>query len=64
MNERDSNSSAIGRRELLQAFTLLSLGGLIFGFSEAVARPVVIKSEYVVIDGWVLPAQHFRPAHA
>jgi hypothetical protein len=42
----------------------LSLGGLMFGFSKAVARPSAIKSEFVVINGWVLPARHFRQTHA
>jgi hypothetical protein len=65
MNELDLNTSVIDRRSFLQAVALVSLGGLIFGFSEAVARPSVIKkSEYVVINGWVLPAQHFRQEQA
>jgi hypothetical protein len=64
MKELDLNTSVMGRRGFLQALTLLSLGGLVFGFSKAVARPSVVKSEYVVINGWVLPAQHFRPAQA
>ncbi|CAI8973018.1 Twin-arginine translocation signal domain-containing protein [Pseudomonas sp. IT-P253] len=62
MNELDLNTSVMGRRGFLQAFTLLSLGGLMFGFSETIARPSAVKSEYVVINGWVLPVQHFRPA--
>jgi hypothetical protein len=62
MNELDLNISAMDRREFLQALALLSLGGLVFGCSEAVARPVVVKSEYIVVNGWVLPAQHFQPA--
>ncbi|MHC8320946.1 hypothetical protein ACYZT4_09645 [Pseudomonas sp. GB2N2] len=68
MNELDLNTSVMSRRGLLQTFTLLSLGGLVFGFSEAVVRPSVIKSvtksEFVVINGWVLPAQHFRQTQA
>jgi hypothetical protein len=79
MQELDLNTS-VGRRGLLQAFALLSLGGLIFGFSETVARPAAPKpavttdmtsdvkaddlSEYVVINGWVLPARHFRQTPA
>lgn len=54
----------VGRRGFLQVFGLLSLGGLVFGFSETVARPAAIKSEFVVINGWVLPAQHFRQTQA
>lgn len=54
----------VGRRGFLQAFGLLSLGGLVFGFSETVARPAATKSEFVVINGWVLPAQHFRQTQA
>jgi hypothetical protein len=42
----------------------LSIGGLMFGFSKAVSRPSAAKSEFVVINGWVLPVQHFRQTHA
>nr|WP_281439170.1 twin-arginine translocation signal domain-containing protein [Pseudomonas moorei] len=54
----------MGRRDFLQACALLSLGGLVFGVSEVVARPTPVKSEFVVINGWVLPAQHFRQTQA
>ncbi|MDB5996626.1 MAG: hypothetical protein JWP42_3762 [Pseudomonas sp.] len=60
MKELDLNTSVMGRRGFLQTFALLSFGGALFGF----ARPVALKSGYVVINGWVLPARHFRPAHA
>mgnify|MGYP006188498897 CR=1 FL=1 len=62
MNELDLSTSAMDRRDFLQAFALLSLGVLAFGCSETVARPSVVKSGYIVINGWVLPAQHFQPA--
>lgn len=62
MSELDLNIFAMDRRDFLQAFALLSLGGLIFGCSEAVAQPAVVKSEYIVVNGWVLPAQHFQSA--
>ncbi|MHC8350283.1 hypothetical protein ACYZT7_13270 [Pseudomonas sp. RT4P38] len=64
MRETDLNTSVMDRRGFLQAFALLSFGGLMFGFSEAVARPSAAKSEFVVINGWVLPAQHFRQTQA
>ncbi|MDB5996616.1 MAG: hypothetical protein JWP42_3752 [Pseudomonas sp.] len=68
MKELDLNTSVMGRRGFLQTFALLSFGGVLFGFAETVARPApvesIVKSEFVVINGWVLPAQHFRPAHA
>ena len=32
MRETDLNTSVIGRRGFLQAFALLSLGGITFGF--------------------------------
>lgn len=64
MRGTDLNTSVMGRRSFLQASALLSLGGLMFGFSKAVARPSAAKSEFVVINGWVLPAQHFRQTHA
>ncbi|MVV48694.1 hypothetical protein EJA72_10635 [Pseudomonas sp. PB120] len=65
MKELDLNSSAMGRRGFLQAFTLLSIGGLAFGFSSVLARPAAAaKTEFVVINGWVLPARHFRHPQA
>lgn len=64
MRKTDLNIPVMGRRGFLQAFALLSLGGITFGFSKAVARPSAGKSEYVVINGWVLPAQHFRQTKA
>jgi hypothetical protein len=64
MKKTDLNTSVMGRRDFLQAFALLSLGGLAFGFSKAVALPSGKKSEFVVINGWVLPAQYFRQTQA
>jgi hypothetical protein len=62
MSEPDLNTSVPGRRRFLQAFVLLSLVGLTFGFAKVGARPVAEKSGFVVINGWVLPAQYFRQA--
>ena len=64
MRETDLTTSVMGRRGFLQAAALLSIGGLMFGFSKAVARPSAAKSEFVVINGWVLPARHFRQTQA
>jgi hypothetical protein len=64
MREKDLNISVMGRRGFLQAFTLLSLGWGLFGSSKSVARPSAGKSEFVVINGWVLPAHHFRQTQA
>ena len=64
MNEPDLNNSVMGRRDFLQAFALLSLGGVTFGFSSILARPSSEKTEFVVINGWVLPAQYFRQKNA
>ena len=65
MQELDLNTS-VGRRGLLQAFALLSLGGLIFGFSKIVEPEAKVDDapEFVVINGWVLPARHFRQTPA
>ncbi|CAI8894607.1 Copper oxidase [Pseudomonas sp. IT-P218] len=60
MSERVLNNSAISRRGLIRAFALLSLGGLVVKFSGFGARSPAGKSEFVVINGWVLPAAHFR----
>lgn len=64
MRETDLKTSVMERRGFLQASALLSIGGLMFGFSKAVVRPSAAKSEFVVINGWVLPAQHFRQTQA
>lgn len=50
----------MGRREFLQAFAVLSLGGVTFGLSSLLAPPSSEKNGFVVINGWVLPAQYFR----
>jgi hypothetical protein len=63
MNGPDLSTSVLGRRDFLQAFALLSLGGLSVGFSSVLARPSSEKAGFVVINGWVLPAQYFRPTH-
>lgn len=60
MRQRDLNTVVIDRRTFLQACALLSVGGLTFGVSRVVARPSADKAEFVVINGWVLPAQYFR----
>ncbi|CAI8803772.1 Twin-arginine translocation signal domain-containing protein [Pseudomonas sp. IT-P12] len=62
MNEPDLNTSAMDRRDFLRVCALLGLAGFIPGLSQAVAVPSAVKSGYVVINGWVLPAQHFQPA--
>jgi len=64
MREKVLNAAVMGRRGFLQACTLLSLGWGLFGFPEAVARPAAARSEFVVVNGWVLPAHHFRQAQA
>jgi hypothetical protein len=60
MSELDLNYPVIGRRGFIRACALLSLGGYAFGFPRVVARPPVDKTEFVLINGWVLPAQYFR----
>ncbi|MGW8466023.1 hypothetical protein [Pseudomonas sp. GL-B-19] len=64
MRAPDFKTSVMGRRGFLQAFALLSLGGLMYGISKADARPPAVKSDFVVINGWVLPAQYFRQTQA
>ena len=51
MSELDLNISAMGRRELLQAFALLSLGGMTFGLPSLLASPSSEKSGFVVVNG-------------
>lgn len=62
MSELDLNSPMMGRRGLLRACVLLTLGGAVFRFPHIVTRPSVDKTEFVLVHGWVLPAQYFRQA--
>ncbi|AVD83327.1 hypothetical protein C4Q28_14695 [Pseudomonas sp. SWI6] len=54
----------LGRRRFLRNCVLLGIGGAVFG---TVSRPTPkpqAKSEFVVINGWVLPSQYFRDGQA
>lgn len=54
------------RRGFLGRCVLLGVGGAVFGFSGEAARTPVeaATAGFVLINGWVLPAEHFRKAHA
>lgn len=60
MKKLDLNTSVMGRRDFLQAFAVLSLGGMTFGLSSFLVPPSSEKNGFVVVNGWVLPAQYFR----
>ncbi|WP_322362988.1 twin-arginine translocation signal domain-containing protein [Pseudomonas sp. Teo4] len=55
-----------GRRGFLRGCVLLGVGGALFGVSSRVAHKPVVKpeTEFVVINGWVLPSQYFRDGQA
>lgn len=49
-----------GRRRFLKVCALLGLGTIGCGLRGVVAPPSDVLSEFIVINGWVLPAQYFR----
>lgn len=51
---------SVGRRRFLSVCALLGFGTLVVGFRGVAALPSAAPSEFVVISGWVLPAQYFR----
>lgn len=56
----------LNRRGFLGRCVLFSAGAAVFGLSgEAERKPVEPETAgFVLINGWVLPAEHFRKAHA
>ncbi|TDF84117.1 hypothetical protein E1573_10275 [Pseudomonas sp. H9] len=56
----------LGRRGFLGRCVLLSVGGAVFGLSgEAARKPAAPEpAGFVMINGWVLPTEHFRKAQA
>lgn len=59
MNTINHVPLGIGRRGLLKAMTLLGIGAATFGLLQAVKPSEGKNSKFVVINGWVLPAQYF-----
>jgi len=62
MGKRDSVSPLLGRRGFLQGCAVLGVGGLVFGLSGSATGKAAKTGGFVVINGWVLPAEHFRKA--
>ncbi len=61
MSNFGKDGMAVGRRGFLRTCALLGLGALGFGFREVVTLPSsATVPEFVIISGWVLPAQYFR----
>lgn len=51
----------LGRRGFLWSCAVLSAGGVAFGLpGSIVARQPAGKTEFVVINGWVVPTQYLR----
>ncbi|WP_236707547.1 hypothetical protein [Pseudomonas sp. Leaf58] len=48
----------------MQSCILLGVGGVVFGGAAVVARQPAARSEFVVINGWVLPSRYFRNERA
>jgi hypothetical protein len=53
------NTGLVSRRRFLKVCALLGVGALGVGFRGVTAMPSAASSEFVVISGWVLPAQYF-----
>ncbi|WP_166359490.1 hypothetical protein [Pseudomonas akapageensis] len=64
MSELDLKFPVMSRRGFFQACVLLSVGGYVFGLPRVAARPSVDKPEFVLVNGWVLPAHYFRNERA
>ncbi|BBR55796.1 Uncharacterised protein [Pseudomonas putida] len=62
MGKHDSVSPLLGRRGFLKGCAVLGAGGLVFGLSGTATRKVTQTGGFVVINGWVLPAEYFRKA--
>ncbi|MBF8755970.1 MAG: twin-arginine translocation signal domain-containing protein [Pseudomonas putida] len=62
MGKHDSVSPLLGRRGFLQGCAVLGVGGLVFGLSGSDTRKTTQAGGFVVINGWVLPAEYFRKA--
>ncbi|MCL8308639.1 MULTISPECIES: twin-arginine translocation signal domain-containing protein [Pseudomonas] len=62
MGKHDSVSPLLGRRGFLQGCAVLGVGGLVFGLSGSDTRKTAQAGGFVVINGWVLPAEYFRKA--
>ena len=59
MSSIDSAPSRFGRRSLLKAMALLGAGTVALGALKAFDFSKEKKSKFVVVNGWVLPAQYF-----
>mgnify|MGYP000551107020 CR=1 FL=1 len=54
----------LGRRVFLQGCVLLGVGGAVFGFQAQAAPKPVKSTEFVVVNGWVLPSKYLRNEQA
>lgn len=57
-------SPLLGRRGFLRSCVVLGVGGALFGVAASAARKPADPSGFVVINGWVLPAQYFKDGQA
>ncbi|AUF96451.1 hypothetical protein PS623_00151 [Pseudomonas fluorescens] len=65
MGKLEFCSRLSGRRGFLRGCVVLGIGGAMFGVgASAVAKPAEKKAGFVVINGWVLPADYFRDGPA
>ena len=59
MSSIDRAPSRFGRRSLLKAMALLGVGTVALGAHRAFDFSEEKNSKFVVVNGWVLPAQYF-----
>lgn len=64
MGKLQFSTLQLGRRGFLHGCVVLGLGGATFGFSASAASKPAARTEFVVINGWVLPSQYFRKVPA
>ena len=62
MQTIDKRKTGIGRRGFLRVLALLGVGAATWGLHKIIELPADERSDFVVVNGWVLPAQYFRRA--
>jgi hypothetical protein len=59
MNSTDIPKPSISRRGFLQLLAILGIGTATLGLKVMLESPDNKDSKFVMVNGWVLPAQYF-----
>ncbi|NIF17796.1 twin-arginine translocation signal domain-containing protein [Pantoea sp. Cy-639] len=54
----------LGRRGFLRNCAVLGAGAAVFGTGAVARSSVVAQTDFVLINGWVLPSHYFRDGQA